>query len=228
MPATAAVPLGTALTAWRHCRYAGKPYRHRVILTLGGLKGGVGKSTSAVFLATGLARSGRTLLVDADPQGSILGWSERAGAGFPAVIAWPVRDLGARVAQVAADYRHIVIDTGPAHEQLLRQALTVSDQLLLPVSPSLLDVREIGRAMQLVDDLGPIRLPLDVRLLLTRVRTGTASARDARTGLLEQRLPLLAAQVGMRELYAQAWGTTPTDLAEYDAVLAELQAPVPV
>lgn len=199
-----------------------------MILTVGGLKGGVGKSTSAVFLAAGLTRSGRTLLVDADPQGSILGWSEQAGASFPAVIAWPVRDLGARVAQVAADYAHVVIDTGPAHEQLLRQALTVSERLLLPISPSLLDVREIGRAMQLVDDLGPVRLPLDVRLVLTRVRAGTASARDARTGLLEQHLPLLTAQVGMREMYAQAWGSTPTDLAEYEHVLAELLAPVPV
>jgi cellulose biosynthesis protein BcsQ len=46
-------------------------------------KGGVGKSTSAVYLAAGLARHGRTLLVDADPQQTVLTWSELAGDGFP-------------------------------------------------------------------------------------------------------------------------------------------------
>lgn len=92
------------------------------------------------------------------------------------------------------DYAHVVIDTGPSQEQLLRQAVSVTDALLVPVSPSLLDVRELGRVLQLVDDLGPARLPLDVRVLLTRVRANTASGCDARAGLLEQHLPLLTAQ----------------------------------
>jgi len=193
-----------------------------VILSVGNLKGGVGKSTSAVYLACGLARTGRTLLVDADPQGSILGWSEDAGASFPAtVIHWPVRDLGSRVAQVVADYRHVVIDTGPSQEPLLRQALSVTDTLLVPVAPALMDVREIGRVLQLVDDLGAVR-SVDVRVLLTRVRAGTTSARDARAGLLAQGLPLLAAEVHLRESYAQAWGITPAHLGEYDQVLDEL------
>lgn len=120
-----------------------------MILTVGGLKGGVGKSTSAAFLASGLARQGRALLVDADPQGSLLAWSEEAGDTFPPVVAWPVRDLGRRVAQVATDYQHVVIDTGPSQEQLLRQALTVSDAFLIPAAPSLIDVREVARTLQL-------------------------------------------------------------------------------
>lgn len=61
----------------------------------------------------------------------------------------PVRDLGRRVAQVATDYQHVVIDTGPSQEQLLRQALTVSDAFLIPAAPSLIDVREVARTLQL-------------------------------------------------------------------------------
>src|SRR3954447_24531228 len=123
-----------------------------MILTLGNKKGGVGKSTSAVYLATGLARRGRTLIVDADPQGSILSWSEEAGESFPAgVVQWSTRDLAKRVRDVAGDYAHIVIDTGKAatdDDPILRQALMVSDQLVVPFAPTLMDVREIGRVLR--------------------------------------------------------------------------------
>jgi len=193
-----------------------------VRVVVGNMKGGVGKSTSAVYLACGLARSGRTLLVDADPQGSVLAWSEEAGVTFPAtVIAWPVRDLGRRLEQVAGDYEHLVVDTGPAQEQLLRQALAATDHLLVPAAPSLMDVRELGRVLQMVDDLGPAR-EVAVHILLTKVRAGTSSARDARQGLTDQCLPVLAAQVSLREMYAQSWGTTPAGVGEYDQVLDEL------
>jgi len=116
-----------------------------------------------------------------------------------------------------------VIDTGPSNEPLLRQALAVSDQLLVPVSPTLLDAGRIGATLDLVDEVVVLHL-LDVRVLLTKVRVGTRSAQDARAGLVQQGVPLLTAQVPLRERYAAAVDTVPTDLGEYDAVLDELRA----
>lgn len=196
-----------------------------MIITLGNKKGGVGKSTSTVYLATGLSRTGRTLIVDADPQGSILSWSEEAGESFPAeVVQWSTRDVARRVQKVAGDYKHIVIDTGRSateDDPILRGSLMVSDHLVVPFAPSLMDVRELGRVLQMVDELAPVH-PVATHLLLTKVRARTASAREAREGLLEQGLPLMVAQVSLRELYAGVWGTTIADLAEYEDVLAEL------
>jgi chromosome partitioning protein len=196
-----------------------------MILTLGNKKGGVGKSTSAVYLASLFARSGRTLIVDADPQGSILSWSEEAGEDFPAaVVQWATRDLAKRVKEVAGDYAHIVIDTGRSateDDPILRQALMVTDHLVVPFAPSLMDVRELGRVLQMADDLAAIHV-VATHLLLTKVRVGTNSARDARAGLATQGLPLLDAQVSLLEAYANVWGTVIRDPGEYEDVLGEL------
>lgn len=191
-------------------------------LTIGNLKGGVGKSTSAVFLACALARHGeRTLLVDADPQGSVMAWSEQADLPCT-VIAWPTRDLGKRVRGIEDTFAHIVIDTGPQHEFLLRQALGVSDQLVVPVSPTLMDAGRLGPTFDLVDEMVAMR-PLDARVLLTKVRSGTRSALAAREGLNAQQLSLMTAEVHLWELYAAAVDSVPRDLGEYEAVLDELE-----
>lgn len=104
---------------------------------------------------------------------------------------------------------------------MLRQALLVADELIVPFAPSLMDVRELGRVLQLVEELQSVH---EVRphLLLTKVRANTSSARDARQGLLGQGLPLLDAQISLREAYAHVWGRTIDDLREYEPVLHEL------
>src|SRR3954470_21818332 len=91
----------------------------RMRLAVVNLKGGTGKTTSATALAMSLSARGRTLLVDADPQGSALAWSEEAAFPFP-TIGLPVRDLHVRLLQLGADYDHIVIDTPPGVPRIVR------------------------------------------------------------------------------------------------------------
>jgi len=80
-------------------------------------KGGAGKTTLAVHLATALALTGqRVLLVDADPQHSALDWqaSRQADPLLP-VIGLPTKTLHREIALHAGNYDHILIDGPPTH-----------------------------------------------------------------------------------------------------------------
>lgn len=197
-------------------------------LTVANLKGGAGKTTSAVYLANALAASGRTLLIDADPQGSALSWSETAG-DFPLpVVAAPVKDLNRRVPQLAEGYVHVVIDTPPGELAITRSAMLASDTVLLPIPPSLIDLDRLRPTLEVLADLEGLHEP-QVLCLLTRVRRGTRSSRAAREVLLELGLNVLDTEVSLREGYANSFGLSLTGelLGEYTDVLQELKGKVP-
>jgi len=189
-----------------------------VRLAVVNLKGGTGKTTSAVALATALHSRGRTLLVDADPQGSALAWSEEAGFPFP-TIGLPVRDIHTRLRQLGADYDHIVIDTPPGVPPIVRSSVMAADTVLIPLSPSGVELRQIGPTFELLADLEP-HTPV-LRALLTQVHPRTVASRVARDLLTEAEVPLLKHEVPHRQGYRTAFGTAVLP-DHYESVLAEL------
>ncbi|THJ75380.1 ParA family protein [Candidatus Frankia alpina] len=197
-----------------------------VRITIGNLKGGVAKTTTAMHLAAGLP--GRVLLVDADPQASTaLDWSTSAGDAWPdriVVVPWPQADLARRVRAVADDYDHLVIDTGGEDDSILAAALMVADELVIPVAPSPLDLRRLPATFALAARVDAVS-PVSARVLLVKVRRNTASARDSRALLEDMGLPVMESSVSLWEQYIQAFGALPVDLGEYADVLAELAAP---
>lgn len=196
-------------------------------LTSGSLKGGCSKTTSAVFLALGLSRTGRTLLVDADPeQASAFAWWESA-QGWPescTVERCPSRELARYLRPKLADYEHVVIDTSPKNPYLLRQALLVSDDLIVPTAPRPMELRELRSTFDLAAEVDATH-PVAVSVLLVQVRARTRSAAEARALLTEMELPVLDAEIPLRESYALSFGTVP-DLSDYAQVLDELSTEV--
>lgn len=196
-------------------------------ITVGNLKGGSSKTTTAVYLALGLSQDGSTLLVDADPdQESCHRWSELAGRHWPSnCVVAPVstRNLYPQLERLAVGYDHVVIDTGPKNPLMLRQAMAFADQVVIPVAPRPLDLAEIPRTLALATEVGTTSRML-VSVLLVQVRSGTRSAADTRELLTKSwDAPVLDTQTPLRESYALAYGTAPANLGEYADVLSELQ-----
>lgn len=195
-------------------------------LAVGNLKGGSGKSTTAVHLALGLARTGRVLVADADGTNrTVLKWSTLA-EDWPAnvtVVGWEVPDLAKRIRGIEADYDHVVIDTGPQRPDILKQALLATGNLLVTVGPSPVELEQLPDTFALAAEVDALRETF-AQVLLVRVRARTRSGAEARGYLNSKGLPVMAAEVGLREVYPLSFGAVPADLGDYDAVLDELAA----
>ena len=193
-------------------------------LAIVNLKGGTGKTTTAVHLATGLGRHGRTLLVDADPQGSAQSWSEAIGKDRPYdVVALPDRDLHRRVPPLMQQggYEHLVVDTPPGHVEIVRHAGAMVGEVLVPLPPSLMDLDRLRPTLELLSRVEEGH-QITVRILLTRVRSGTRSAKGVREVLAELGLPVCAVEIPLLEAYVTGFGMLPPEGHLYGALLDEL------
>ena len=175
-------------------------------------KGGVGKTTAAVYTASGLALDGRTLLLDADPDASAQSWAEGAADGgeeLAFTVVGLTRGLLAGVPRVQADgaYTHVVIDTPPGHGDrgITRAALELADVGVIPISPRMLDADRLRATVALLAEVAEVNPKLRPFVLLNQVRPRTTMSRLVREFLAAREFPLLG-QVGLREEYATAFG----------------------
>src|SRR5690348_18481904 len=134
-------------------------------LALANLKPGTGKTTSAVWLAHVFAEFGNSvLLVDADPTGSALEWSDLAAMdprlapqqAFPfRIVALPSRELHRRVPEIARDDDVVIIDAPQLedHAGIARSAMRYVDEVLIPCAPTPI---EINRTTPVRDEIAEV------------------------------------------------------------------------
>lgn len=116
----------------------------RVLVT--SLKGGVGKTTTAVHLAAFLQLRGPTLLVDADPAEGALVWA-RQGAGLPFEVAGPEDARPKR-------FEHVVIDTaGHPKGKTLREYADKAELVVVPTSPGMLSLVSLEQFVRELEGL---------------------------------------------------------------------------
>ena len=189
-------------------------------LALANLKPGTGKTTSAIWLAHVFAYAGNSvLLVDADPSGSALEWSDLAAmypglapqrAAFPfRIVALPSRELHRRLPEIARNDDVVIIDTPQIedHAGIARSALRYVDEIVIPCAPSPI---EINRTTPVRDEIAEVReirdAPVRWAVLLNRCVARAHSTADAREALVDLGYDVLDTVVPRREIYAQSFG----------------------
>lgn len=177
-------------------------------------KGGVGKSTLSIHVATALAlRGSKVLLVDADPQHSALDWqASRQTDPLLPVVGLPTRTLHKEVAMHARNYDHIIIDGPPRVNELARAAILASDIVLIPVNPSPYDVWAAAEIVQLLDEAAVYKENLIAAFVVNRKIVGTAIGRDVAGALADYAVPVLESSVCQRVAFAESAATGSTVL----------------
>lgn len=162
-------------------------------------KGGSGKTTLAITLASYYAQAGyATTLVDHDPQGSSAYWLKQRSELEPAIQGLRAcRILGNATRSfqqrglLGAD--RVVLDgpaglRGAALTELLRQA----DRLIIPVMPTLLDLAATADFIAELKRIQRVSVPrLQVGMVLNRVRPGV-TVPDLEAKLRELAVPYLS------------------------------------
>jgi chromosome partitioning protein len=157
-------------------------------------KGGTGKTTTAVHLATAATLGGfDAVVIDLDPQGSAATWGDDRGDNAPEVISGQASRLNVLLESAAREgFDLVVIDTGPAADAAARRSAELADLVLIPCRPSAFDLRAIRTTLDLVE---ATRTPAFVLLNAAPIRSRAVDeARGVVEGMGARVAPLVICQ----------------------------------
>lgn len=146
-----------------------------MIITIGGEKGGVGKSTVATNVSVALAQAGKdVLLVNTDAQDTVGSWaSVRAEEHADKAVVHTTSLHGNSVAKGLIDfskrYEVVVVDAAGNDSVEQRQAMAVSNALIIPMRPTAFDVWTLDTVENLVGQAQAMNPDLAVGVFLNQV-----------------------------------------------------------
>lgn len=200
-----------------------------MIIALLNQKAGVGKTTLATHIAGELAVRGRNVvLLDADPQGSALDWTQRRSQqGLPrlfSAVGLARETLHQEAPELALHADHVIIDGPPRIAALARSALLAADRVLIPVQPSPYDLWASWEMVNLIREAQVFKPSMRAAFAINRRVSTTIIGREARTALADQPLPALLSEVRQRIVFAEsvAAGRLARELAPDSAAAREV------
>lgn len=177
------------------------------IITIAQQKGGSGKTTLAVNLATAFLAEGKSVgLLDTDPQGSLGKWfmkrideyGEDPNLHFSTATAWGI-SYELRTLSGKADV--VIVDTPPKADSDLRPALRAADLILVPLSSSHVDIWATQDVLDLADRAGKRAF-----IVMNRTRSGTRLGAEVLEAVKDLEAEVMTSSLGNRIVFAEALG----------------------
>lgn len=195
-----------------------------MIISVINLKGGVGKTTTAIALATAAMRDGKDVeLFDCDPQSSASLWELKADeAGDP--LPFPV--LPANVATVrqagkklkGKEDRWIVIDC-PPNGRVMDEAMICADVVIVPSSTGPADMTKTFETADVLADRGKF-----YGVLFTMVHPRTLTYRQSLFEVMQNNTSYFESYIPQREALKSFFGNAfGDDLFGYEKVYEEIK-----
>lgn len=167
-----------------------------------GNKGGAGKTTLSVNVASGLARQSKVAVVDADPQGSSLQWRAFSSNEDTVPVLAANEQLENQAKQLLEEYQYVVIDCPPSvHAEQTKTVLGFSDIALVPVQPSPVDLWATVHIEEAVDTARDSNADLNAFLVINQLEPRTTMSKLVRDALSEIKLPVANTALRRRAIY---------------------------
>lgn len=178
-----------------------------LVIAFCNLKGGAGKTTLAVNVAAALHKSGtRSILVDADPQGSATAWAARAAElerEGPPCVALASASLRRDLPRILKPFDVALLD-GPARlGPETRAAMLAADLVVVPMTPGAVDLWAAAETVRVLEDARGLRPELRAVALLNRA-TKTVLSRFTRNAIRNLGIAPLDVVVGARVAFGES------------------------
>lgn len=181
-----------------------------MIVVIGGIKGGTGKTTIATNLAVMRSlQNKKVLLVDADEQKSASMWVNQREV-LEIETKWTTIQLGGKtlrsqIEKMKSDYDDIIIDVGGRETTSLRAAISIADICLMPFKPRSFDIWTLGDVKALIAEMKPANPNLKVFALINQA-DAKGSDNEGSMSIIDEcgEIKCLSQTIGMRKAFANA------------------------
>jgi chromosome partitioning protein len=179
-----------------------------MIITIANSKGGVGKSTLAVHLAAWLHEQGHSVtLADCDTQQSSSEWIHEAIPELKTVRLGNPNEILNELPALIQETDFVIADGPGSNTETSRALLLRADFAIVPCKASMLEVRALAKATEVLRQAQDIRggIPKAV-IVLSMVGKNYRLTKDMKDAAAALNLPLASTAMILRQIYADAPG----------------------
>lgn len=190
------------------------------IISFANPKGGAGKTTSALLLASELATKGvQVAIIDADPEKWISGWAALPGKPDNVVIYSDVTEdsIVDLMEEAAVTSQFVIVDLEGTASLMVANAIGMSDLVLIPTQGASMDAKGAAKTIKLIRNQSRMaRRNIPHMVLLTRTSAAVASRslRNVRYQLDKAGIEVLTTSIVERAAYR--------DIFDYGGLLSDL------